>query len=862
MTAFIIGIYRLGPAELPTIPEKIAPSWFLVAGPFSVGVREGLVDVTWAVGGPEKLAPKEGERLPSWMVRGGWARWRRVMAKEGWVNDRWTDVDWKILRHQWGYAGLIHVGYAYTEIELPRPMRALAVGRFVSVLWVNGRQVLGDIYGHPYLKVPVPLDAGRNRIVLRIGRGTDLRFGFWLEPAEADLIALTGDVTFASPVLGRPYIGGIAVPIINTTGQWIKDGRMRLTLSLEGETVIGETAIPPLAPYGVVKPFLLLRSEKPVTGGDLRDGQLPVQVILLRGKERLFTATLQLPVRHKGQARRETFVSAIDGSLQQYGIMEPKGYSPRRRYGLILTLHGAGVDALGQVKAYRPKDWTFIVAPTNRRRFGFDWQDWGRLDALEVLRVVMRRYPIDPDRVYLTGHSMGGHGTWYLGTRHADAFAAIAPSAGWADFSLYVPFTLRRSNFFAPPGLLRVWWTAVRADLLPPFVENLINLKVFVLHGGADKNVPPMQGRLMAAFAHMAGIPIRLVEVKGQGHWWNLKETPYVDCVDDPELMNMFRWTKRTLYPLRVVFRTADLGDGATLYWVEVVKPLVWTEEVRVEAEVTGYQRVRVWTQNVQAIKLSPGPLLREGQVRVVIDGQVLTVHHDPKKGFTLVRDGGRWSVGVPQSFPLEKRPMLTGPMKRAYFHPFLLVYGDKGDPEEVDENLRLAVFEAWYWYWRGNGMARVVPDSAITGKDLRRFNLIVFGRPQSSHLIQRQLQRLPFRLVIKRDALIFGKHRYLGKSIGVKMIYPVLGPDRKPTGRLMLINTGTDRMGVRLAASFPVLASGVAAPDFVVLTPKVKVSGWGGLLAAGFFDGRWGLASSATYFHPSPSLSRSPFTP
>ena len=51
----------------------------------------------------------------------------------------------------------------------------------------------------------------------------------------------------------------------------------------------------------------------------------------------------------------------------------------------MLTLHGASVDAFNQARSYSPKPDLWIVAPTNRRPFGFDWQDWGRLDAYEVL---------------------------------------------------------------------------------------------------------------------------------------------------------------------------------------------------------------------------------------------------------------------------------------------------------------------------------------------------------------------------------------------------------------------------------------------------------------------------------------------
>ncbi len=100
-----------------------------------------------------------------------------------------------------------------------------------------------------------------------------------------------------------------------------------------------------------------------------------------------------------GQARKRTFRSTIDGSVQYYGLVparpEPgKNRRPTktpRRPGLVLTLHGAAVEAIGQAEAYAGKPGLHIVAPTNRRPYGFDWEDWGRLDAIEVLERAQRR---------------------------------------------------------------------------------------------------------------------------------------------------------------------------------------------------------------------------------------------------------------------------------------------------------------------------------------------------------------------------------------------------------------------------------------------------------------------------------------
>jgi hypothetical protein len=49
---------------------------------------------------------------------------------------------------------------------------------------------------------------------------------------------------------------------------------------------------------------------------------------------------------------------------------------------LVLSLHGAGVQGIGQAQAYSPKDWAYLIAPTNRRPFGFDWEEWGRRNGL------------------------------------------------------------------------------------------------------------------------------------------------------------------------------------------------------------------------------------------------------------------------------------------------------------------------------------------------------------------------------------------------------------------------------------------------------------------------------------------------
>ena len=140
-----------------------------------------------------------------------------------------------------------------------------------------------------------------------------------------------------------------------------------------------------------------------------------------------------------------TFLSDVDDSDQPYALYLPKGYDPARKYPLVVSLHGASsnhrlnlrrvfgrgnqptetdAEATRYFPPLRPVE--FIVAsPYARGTMGY--QGIPEKDVWDVLADVKRRFNIDEDRVYLTGLSMGGGGTLWLGLTHPDVWAAIAP---------------------------------------------------------------------------------------------------------------------------------------------------------------------------------------------------------------------------------------------------------------------------------------------------------------------------------------------------------------------------------------------------------------------------------------------------
>jgi predicted peptidase len=164
------------------------------------------------------------------------------------------------------------------------------------------------------------------------------------------------------------------------------------------------------------------------------------------------------------QQRHYRFAEA--GAEMPYRLYVPQSYDPGRKTPLVVALHGYGGDqnyffnSLPTLPELLERHGFIFVAP-----MGFAADGWygaplsipgnaprssgaptptpprtpeeevryralSEADVLNVIELVRAEYAIDSDRIYLLGHSMGGFGTWWLGQKHADLWAAIAPLSG------------------------------------------------------------------------------------------------------------------------------------------------------------------------------------------------------------------------------------------------------------------------------------------------------------------------------------------------------------------------------------------------------------------------------------------------
>ncbi len=824
---------------LPTLEHTIVIPRWRVIGPFLSGVREAGTDpLAYYVGEGGPGNPLLRGAFPSVLVPGGEARWQYYESDEnGAISVTFPEVpeeSMTLVTDEWGFAGAMSVGYAFGAVEVPEgPCRALVNLQNAGGFTLNGVPYPGDSYGHRMLKTPVILQQGRNEF--KVGFGRRGGFSMKLEPVESDLIALTDSATVPDLVRGEVMPRWFGVALLNTTDRWIQ---------VEGATVSCGDLCEGCGYVKIRIPPLGLRTFNWCPGvtevavpDDYPDEATVSTVVKYGGGELSFDLTVR--VRDPEQSRRVTFVSAVDGSVQYYALLPPENYDAEKQYGLILTLHGAGVEAAGQVDAYQPKDWAFVVAPTNRRRFGFDWQDWGRLDMLEVLNDVKSRYHIDENRIHLTGHSMGGHGTWYNALTYPGLWATAAPSAGWTTFDLYVPMFLRKNLILGAPGANYIWNLAMREDNTLVLAENALNLPLYALEGGADDNVPPQQPRLLFEQLARRGYDITYEEVPGMGHWWNDPDTSFTDCVDNDYHNEFWRTRLRDPWPHKVVFRTHNysLSDGA--YWVKVLAPERVYDDLVVRAEVVSPTTVKVTTANVRALQLDLAPeLIPPGEVTVAIDGEALAVDRASGSEIVLVREGGRWHRREAYEPQLPaKTPGSYGPWKQALMKPFVLVYGTTGTPGQTEWNLQLARLYAYQWWYRANGSASVYADTEVDCKSLiwARLNLVLLGGPECNAVTARLMERMPIRPA--DGGVMVGGRLVPGQDLAYKFVYP--NPE---TGwkTLVLVEGGTSLEAMKRLPSVMGIYSGSGFPDWMVWGDDFKLQGLGGVSAMGFFDYHW----------------------
>ena len=192
--------------------------------------------------------------------------------------------------------------------------------------------------------------------------------------------------------------------------------------------------------------------------------------------------------------------------VMPYRVYVPKAFNPTVGAPLVIALHGLGGNEdsfFDQYSKLPPqlaeKQGFLLAAPHGFRVDGFYGStimgggdaasrrrvEYSEKDVLEVLRLMKATYKVDQSRIYLIGHSMGAIGTWALGAKYPETWAALVPFSGVGS---------------------------------PALAERMKGIPQFVVHGDNDATVNVSGSRNMVAALTKAGANVTYLEIVGGSH--------------------------------------------------------------------------------------------------------------------------------------------------------------------------------------------------------------------------------------------------------------------------------------------------------------------------------------------------------
>jgi predicted peptidase len=202
----------------------------------------------------------------------------------------------------------------------------------------------------------------------------------------------------------------------------------------------------------------------------------------------------------------------LQGVDYRYQVYVPADYTPATAWPVIVFLHGSGESGrdgllqteVGLGSALRhfaqryPALVVFPQTPSPASGHALTAQI-----SLAALDRTLAEFRADPQRIYLTGLSMGGSGAIYIATHHAERFAALVAICGWV----------------AKPGSgIDSVDLDPGAEVLDAAAQQLLRLPTWLFHGDADSSVPVQQSRRLFAALQKAGAPARYTEIFGGNH--------------------------------------------------------------------------------------------------------------------------------------------------------------------------------------------------------------------------------------------------------------------------------------------------------------------------------------------------------
>lgn len=487
--------------------------------------------------------------------------------------------------------------------------------------------------------------------------------------------------------------------------------------------------------------------------------------------------------RPAGHIERQTFVSKTDGATVDYALFVPARYDAAKAWPLLVFLHGsqeggswsAPTDPLASIPVRTSLGHLPFLVAFPLMRGSVTISGPAERDVLETIDDVQAHWRVDPDRVHLTGISLGAFAAWSIACHTPDRFASLVVFCGGGQ---------------------------------PELAVNLRHVPVRAYHGTADANVSILHTEDMINAMRAARLTPEYMPITGVGHiCWR---GPY-------ENWTLYEWImaqRRVAAPSRISYRTRSLRFAGA-YWATIVATVDPSQPAFFDVFAPDGRQVLIHAENVARLRLDPPASLRRGGEPVFVsegkpiraaradDGWTIDLHPPPS-----APPGTR-----PEALRL-KRPGVSGPIQDVYHDAYAIVLPTGGDAATTAAWARAADDAmAWMQQLVFHNVRRL-RDTEVTPQIAATHHLVCFGDATCHRVLAAAGDALP---LVWRDGRLAVEGRPVDGIAATVMIYPnPHAPDR-----YLVVCSGEPTAAGRLAALAlrPPYLSPAPIEDLLVLT-------------------------------------------
>ena len=524
---------------------------------------------------------------------------------------------------------------------------------------------------------------------------------------------------------------------------------------------------------------------------------------------------------------RLAYIDDVDNAPQFCKCYLPLNYDPSKKWPMVVYLHGyiQNIPEYYRVWDIDRRHSTasdncsvIFIEPFGRGNTAYT--GIGDRDVLKCIGLAKEKFNVDDERVYLTGSSMGGYGTWNVATRHPDLFAAIAPVYGGGDY--HVNITKERL------AKLSEWETYLNDKLSSTAqMESLLNIPILVSHGDQDQSVNVNLSRYLVRMLQRWNYNVRYIEVPGKGH---------ADLGLGDQIINWLLKYKRNPAPKHIRIRAADIRN-ASAYWAKVMQKENPREFVNVDAEVLEDNIIRVDSKNAAEVRISlPGNLIDTNKkIKIVWNGKIIEDENHLSKEIIL-------NNPERSSEKLYKRPEIAGPIADYQNTPYMIVIGtiskDSVMKKIISDKAKTMIND---WKSSQKYEQRYKNDTDVTDADMKKYSLYLLGGPEDNKITEMLVYEIPFN--INRNEIIIDGKSFKSDNAFCNAIYP--SPFNRE--RYIVIAASNSSAGFYF---FEPRNGEISQYDFYITDGKIPNYSEGAknekiLVASGFFGNNWEVNSS-----------------